>query len=65
MEPDPRRLIIELDPYAEPLSGQVDLGRGQSVRFTGWSELTTVIDAAHRGALAPPTREGSALPGSD
>jgi hypothetical protein len=62
MDPEPCRLIIELDPSTEPLSGQVDLGRGQSVRFTGWSELTMVIDAAHRGTLSAPTREGSTQP---
>ena len=41
-----RRLVIDLDPGSSPLRGELSLEAGDAVPFTGWLELSAMIDAA-------------------
>jgi hypothetical protein len=54
----PQKLMIRLEPGAEPIAGVVT-GAGQETPFTGWIELAALIESAHAQtlALAPPCDE--------
>lgn len=44
----PILVSLELDPFAEPLSGKVCLAGETPRRFVGWMELAHAIDLARR-----------------
>ena len=43
--PSRQRIVLEIDPGSDPISGDVDSGRGTQ-RFTGWLELAAALHAA-------------------
>jgi hypothetical protein len=46
MDPAPSKIVIELEPGAVPICGQVCPDGGAAVAFTGWMGLFAVLRAA-------------------
>jgi hypothetical protein len=44
------RVLVELDPFGEPISGCVTDGRGRRRTFSGWLDLMDVLDHARYDA---------------
>lgn len=40
------KLLLEIDPMAEPVAGMVREGPGPSQMFTGWTQLGHALDVA-------------------
>jgi hypothetical protein len=53
-DPSPECLIIRLKPGAKPIEGTVVSPEGET-RFTGWIELTALIEAFHSRTVEPTT----------
>lgn len=57
---EPARLSLELDPGSWPLEGSVTPVGGAPIRFAGWMELMSILEAALEGRLdGSPVRPSS------
>ena len=54
-DPTPDRLLIEIDPSAEPIAGVIRHGAGPGRPFAGWLELVALLDAERRPPPGPAT----------
>jgi hypothetical protein len=54
MPPATIRLVIELDPAAEPISGMLTRDDGQITAFQGWLALTEALEASRHATPVPP-----------
>lgn len=43
---DPRRVVLELDRESDPISGLLAMADGPPLAFSGWLELTALIEHA-------------------
>jgi hypothetical protein len=54
MPPTTIRVVIELDPAAEPISGMLTQDDGQTMAFHGWLALTEALEASRHAAPGLP-----------
>jgi hypothetical protein len=59
-EPAPDRVLIEIDPAAEPISGVIRHGASPARAFSGWLELVALLDSERRPAAGPSPPEDPA-----
>jgi hypothetical protein len=52
MTPPTLRLVIDLDPMAEPITGTLSSADGPALAFRGWLALTEAVEASRRAAQA-------------
>lgn len=43
------RVVIDVDPQAEPIGGRVSSAEGPDVAFAGWLDLFQAVEAALSG----------------
>ena len=59
------RLVIELDPEWDPISGTVQQEPdGEPTPFTGWLQLTQTLESMRQSPIAPSPRLGPEAPHS-
>jgi hypothetical protein len=62
MRPTTIRVVIELDPAAEPISGMLTQHDGRTTAFHGWLALTEALEASRHDGSAVPEPPGRPLP---
>jgi hypothetical protein len=50
----PMKLVLEIDPAADPVCGTLCDERGVPQAFTGWTQLGAILDGAISGAFQRP-----------